>query len=491
MHNVEVVLPPTLNINFKFDHYNNFGENVLDSGQHYYVEDGHIIYDNAPTDVDATTIAFYNGSSSGSNRRQNSSGNASSDERLPSSRWSPATASTTITVADDNDFSSSKHQLIMPSSLPKMKSKCPSDGNSVKSEEDEVLEVVPPTEPVLPFFSLPATPTITSVPTTGNTTTAALCGSVARSSNGYQSAGNSGYQSTGNGYQSSSKGYQSNAKGYQSSAKGYQSSAIGYQSSAKGYQSSVCGYRTSGNGYQGSNICQDVSKNRLVGDSRGDSIVAPATVISCFVGDQRQSNDKNLRRCGGDNSSPTVDGGKEFVFPAVESIIDENRSHHEQKSELLPCRLDNKQQSPLLQSPQQQNRHDGYCGKQMMIAAAAVAGVATNNLGSVNGCETTTPSQQQQLPLPPLPSTPPQQQKRLQSPPPPPPPSPAQQQPTTATLLASSTAYVMLDMVTAAAEKKRLLHMGGGRIDYGKPVVVVHQPVVSVDASCATSTAQV
>uniref|UniRef100_A0A2S2NC68 Cytokine receptor n=1 Tax=Schizaphis graminum TaxID=13262 RepID=A0A2S2NC68_SCHGA len=324
MHNVEVVLPPTLNINFKFDHYNNFGENVLDSSQQYYVEDGHIIYDNAPTDVDAATIAFYNGNSSGSNRHENSGVNASA-ERLPSSRWSPATASTTITVADDNDSSSSKHQLIMPSSLPKTKSENLSDGNSVKSEEEEVLEAIQPTEPVMPFFSLP--------------------------------------------------------------------------------------------------------------------------------------------------------------------------SLH--KSEPLPCRLDNKQQSPLPRPPQQ-NRNDGYCGKQMMIAAATVAGATTNNLGRVNGCETTTLSQQQQLPLPPLPfpplpSTPPQQQKLLQSPPPPPPSPAKQQQPTTATtLLASSTAYVMLDMVTAAAEeKKRLLHMGGGRVDYGKPVVVVQQPAVSVDASCATSTAQV
>jgi hypothetical protein len=74
------------------------------------VEDGHIIYENAPTNVDATTIAFYNGNSSGSNRRRNSSVNASA-ERLPSSRWSPATASTTITVADDDDSSSSKHQV--------------------------------------------------------------------------------------------------------------------------------------------------------------------------------------------------------------------------------------------------------------------------------------------------------------------------------------------------------------------------------------------
>jgi len=97
------------------DHYNNFGENVLESGQHYYVEDGHIIYDNAPADVDAATIAFYNGNAntlSGSNRRKNSSANASS-ERLPSSRWSPATASTTITAAEDDESSSSKHQVII------------------------------------------------------------------------------------------------------------------------------------------------------------------------------------------------------------------------------------------------------------------------------------------------------------------------------------------------------------------------------------------
>ncbi|KAL5237159.1 hypothetical protein ACI65C_004569 [Semiaphis heraclei] len=290
MHNVEVVLPPTLNINFKFDHYNNFGENVLDSGQHYYVEDGHIIYDNAPADVDATTIAFYNGNSnalSGSSRRKNSSANASS-ERLPSSRWSPATASTTITAADDDDSSSSKHQLIMPSSLPKTKSESLSDGNSVKSDEEEVLEVIQPTEPVLPFFSLPEAPTIT---------TAATTSSVIRNGNGYRSTGK-GYQSTSNGYQSNGYGYQTNA-----------------------------------NGYQGSNICQGVAKNRFVGDSRGGGVVAPAAVISCFVGDQRQSNDKNLRRCGGGNPSPAADVAREFVFPAAETVTDENRSHHEQASE--------------------------------------------------------------------------------------------------------------------------------------------------------------
>jgi len=79
------------------------------------VEDGHIIYENAPAEVDAATIAYYNGNSnvsSGSNRRKNSSVNASA-ERLPSSRWSPATASTTITVAEDDDSSSSKHQVII------------------------------------------------------------------------------------------------------------------------------------------------------------------------------------------------------------------------------------------------------------------------------------------------------------------------------------------------------------------------------------------
>ncbi|XP_022172088.1 cytokine receptor-like isoform X2 [Myzus persicae] len=305
MHNVEVVLPPTLNINFKFDHYNNFGETISEPGQHYYVEDGHIIYDNAPADVDATTIAFYNGNSnvsSGSNRRKNSSANASS-ERLPSSRWSPATASTTITVADDDDSSSSKHQLIMPSSLPKTKSESVSDGNSLKSEEEEVLEVVPPTEPVLPFFSLPATPTITTAPTTG---------SIIRSGNGYQS--------TGNGYQSKSNGYQSTGNGYQSTG-------------GNGYQSNGYGYQTNGNGYQGSNICQGVAKSRFVGDSRGDGVVAPSAVISCFVGDQRQSNDKNLRRCGGGNPSPAADVAREFLFPAAETVTDENRSHHEQASE--------------------------------------------------------------------------------------------------------------------------------------------------------------
>lgn len=191
----------------------------------------------------------------------------------------------------------------MPSSLPKTKSESVSDGNSLKSEEEEVLEVVPPTEPVLPFFSLPATPTITTAPTTG---------SIIRSGNGYQS--------TGNGYQSKSNGYQSTGNGYQSTG-------------GNGYQSNGYGYQTNGNGYQGSNICQGVAKSRFVGDSRGDGVVAPSAVISCFVGDQRQSNDKNLRRCGGGNPSPAADVAREFLFPAAETVTDENRSHHEQASE--------------------------------------------------------------------------------------------------------------------------------------------------------------
>lgn len=176
----------------------------------------------------------------------------------------------------------------MPSSLPKTKSESLSDGNSVKSDEEEVLEVIQPTEPVLPFFSLPEAPTIT---------TAATTSSVIRNGNGYRSTGK-GYQSTSNGYQSNGYGYQTNA-----------------------------------NGYQGSNICQGVAKNRFVGDSRGGGVVAPAAVISCFVGDQRQSNDKNLRRCGGGNPSPAADVAREFVFPAAETVTDENRSHHEQASE--------------------------------------------------------------------------------------------------------------------------------------------------------------
>jgi len=199
----------------------------------------------------------------------------------------------------------------MPTSLPKTKSESLSDGNSVKSEEDEVLEVVPPTEPVMPFFSLPDTPTITAVEATTSGAMTAPSGSIARSGNGYQT----------------------NGKGYQSASKGYQSASKGYQSASKGYQSSGYGYRTSGNGYQGSNVCQDIAKNRLVGDSRGDGIVPSSAVISCFVGDQRQSNDKNLSRCSGGNSSPVPDGGREFVFPAVESVTDENRSHQEQASE--------------------------------------------------------------------------------------------------------------------------------------------------------------
>jgi len=176
----------------------------------------------------------------------------------------------------------------MPSALPKTKSESLSDGNSVKSDVEEVLEVVPPTEPVLPFFSLPDAPTIT---------TATKTSSIIRNGNGYQSTGK-GYQSTNNGYQSSGYSYQIN-----------------------------------NNGYQGNNICQGVAKNLFVGDSRGDSVVAPTAAISCFVGDQRQSNDKNLRRCGGGNPSVAADVAREFVFPAAETVTDENRSHHEQASE--------------------------------------------------------------------------------------------------------------------------------------------------------------
>lgn len=212
-------------------------------------------------------------------------------------------------------------QLIMPSSLPKTKSESLSDANSVKSHEEEVLEVVAPTEPVLPFFSLPPTPTITTAATTGNTMVE-LRGNIIRSGNGYQSTSN-GYKSSGNGYQSTG------GNGYQSTGgNGYQSNAGG-----KGYQSNGYGYKTNGNGYQGSNICQSVAKSRFVGDSRGDGVVAPAAVISCFVGDQRQSNDKDLRRCGGGNPSPAADVAREFLFPAAETVTDETRSHHEQASE--------------------------------------------------------------------------------------------------------------------------------------------------------------
>jgi len=228
-------------------------------------------------------------------------------------------------------------QLIMPSSLPKTKGDGVRYDNSAKSDEDEVLEVVPPTVPVLPFFSLPETPTITATATTGNTMSA-LRGSIIRSSgSGYQITGN-GYQSTGNGYQSTGNGYQSTGNGYQSTGNGYQSTGNGYksndyQSAGKSFQSRGYGYQTCSNGYQSSNLCQNVAKNRLIGDSRGDGVVATGAVISCLVGDLRQSNNKNLRRCSGSTPSPTADNGKEFLFPAAESVSDENRPHHEQASE--------------------------------------------------------------------------------------------------------------------------------------------------------------
>lgn len=89
------------------DHYNDFDDNALDSpGQHFCVEDGHIIYDASPTDA----AVVYNASASSGI----AGASAAADRTQPaSSRWSPATATTTITAMDDDDSSSSKHCVII------------------------------------------------------------------------------------------------------------------------------------------------------------------------------------------------------------------------------------------------------------------------------------------------------------------------------------------------------------------------------------------
>ncbi|XP_050425934.1 cytokine receptor-like isoform X2 [Adelges cooleyi] len=119
MHNVQVVLPPTLNTNFKFDHYHT-DDPITDP---FYVEDDHIIYDDTlasstviynPT-LNTSSVSCHINSTGGSTNSCNGDQNAQ--------RWSPATA-TTVAVMDDDDSSSSKHQLILPSTPPELRDSC-------------------------------------------------------------------------------------------------------------------------------------------------------------------------------------------------------------------------------------------------------------------------------------------------------------------------------------------------------------------------------
>lgn len=114
------------------DHFGDNFDDVLDSGQSYYMEDGHIIYDAAPAvasddgvngsgNVDGVMMYNTNVSPAADGRVNSSSVSAGSDQhqQLPQSLWSPTTTATTIvtTVTADHDSpSSSKLQVIVSSS---------------------------------------------------------------------------------------------------------------------------------------------------------------------------------------------------------------------------------------------------------------------------------------------------------------------------------------------------------------------------------------
>ncbi|XP_050530004.1 cytokine receptor [Daktulosphaira vitifoliae] len=133
MHNVQVVLPPTLNTNYKFDHYD-CDKTIIDSSQHYYVEDDHIIYD----DTLPSSAVVYNATSnisSGSciiNSSQSETISSCSGEQN-TQRWSPATA-TTVDVMDNDSISSNHHNE---------KKKMMPEKESKKSSNDENEEPKP------------------------------------------------------------------------------------------------------------------------------------------------------------------------------------------------------------------------------------------------------------------------------------------------------------------------------------------------------------
>ncbi|VVC44107.1 Hypothetical protein CINCED_3A018202 [Cinara cedri] len=544
MHNVQVVLPPTLNVNFKFDHCNNFGDNALDPGQQYYMEDGHIIYDITPV-----AGVPYNAANTSSvhDARRNSTASTNTD-RLPPARWSPMTATTTIMAADDDDSASSKQHLILPPSLPKMNRERLGDTNSVKSNDGDV----PPTEPVLPFFSLPDMPT--TIPPMHNRLNSKCnnnfsfqdkvvdnkgCqGTTAGTSlnNGYQDGGfvfnigyqddvidrNNGYQdnrnvthldgastSKSNGYQDSSicshiNGFKTNFQDGVSCAKtGYRDSRIScsnkviyqddkvlcaktdYQDDEhdikSGYQdynvALKADYKDNGgtadtdnkNGYHdggidsignknsyhesgivvANTIYQDIEKKQLDevmidGDKCTNNDTIPTMSIDCFIGNQQQLLNQNFQQL---EENPSTDDNVTHLWPSSvnSSSTTDSVNDHAQKDEPPICHLDDnpqQQQLPLsspLQKPQptmqQQNCLDGYCGKQMIIAAAVVNEFGKNN-------ETNDQS------LPP-------------------------------------NRYVMLDMVAA---QKRLQDLG--RLEFAKPSTSsIVQPVITEVGSSTCSTA--
>lgn len=80
-------------------------DNILDPDQHYFVEDGHIIYDTAPVNV-ISNVSF-----ASDEPNHNSCAASTASDRLPQSRWSPATTTTTIMAMTDDDEPSGRQRV--------------------------------------------------------------------------------------------------------------------------------------------------------------------------------------------------------------------------------------------------------------------------------------------------------------------------------------------------------------------------------------------
>lgn len=131
------------------DHFGDNFDDVLDSGQPYYMEDGHIIYDAAPamaSDGDVNGSGNVNGvmmyntavSPAADGRINGSSAGSDQLHPLPQSLWSPTTTPTTIvtTVTTHHDSpSSSKLQVIVSSSPSLCVSLCPNKHDTIKNNE--------------------------------------------------------------------------------------------------------------------------------------------------------------------------------------------------------------------------------------------------------------------------------------------------------------------------------------------------------------------
>lgn len=217
------------------------------------------------------------------------------------------------------------------------------DTNNVNINDGDVA----PTEPVLPFFSLPDMPT--TIPSTHNrlkgvgSTNFGYQDRAANTSrnNGYQDGGfvfNIGYRDSivdhKNGYQDNRNVNFSDGAGT-SQNNGYQDSGI---CSHNGYRDSGIG---SNNGYQDSgivvmnNMYQGIEKKRLDElvngcEMRANNNITPAMSIDCFIGNQQQLLNQNLQQLGENNLS-TDDDIIHPQPPSVESTNSEN--DHEQASE--------------------------------------------------------------------------------------------------------------------------------------------------------------